>query len=144
MLSKNVAIILTILHNAARAPISKVAKKVGLSENEIIHRLDKMEEEGYIINYILLMNSKKFGKNTFAILNPGIELKNTTYSINWPMDSDKPIKTYRTTGQYSIKTFGLFDKKEQVSDLINNLLLHEVLVRNYNVDIITKCIRNSI
>ncbi|WP_407355350.1 Lrp/AsnC family transcriptional regulator [Methanolobus sp. WCC5] len=144
MVSKKDEIILSMLQNGARTPISEIAKKVGLSENGVRYRLEKLEDEGYIKNYTVLLNPKKFGKRTFAIFNLEMEPKKTKESIRKLVLIEEFIKIYQTTGQYSIKAFGLFNDEEELTTFINNRLLYELPVQNYSVEIITRSIKDSI
>ncbi|WP_292462929.1 Lrp/AsnC family transcriptional regulator [Methanolobus sp.] len=144
MVNKKDLIILSILQNGARIPISEIAKKVGLSENGVRYRLEKLEEEGYIKNYVVLLNPRKFGKKTFAIFNLELENKQIKTSIRKLAEIEDLIKIYQTTGQYSIKAFGLFDDEEDLTDFINDRLLQEIPIQNYSVEIITKSIKDGI
>jgi Lrp/AsnC family transcriptional regulator for asnA, asnC and gidA len=144
MVSKKDEIILSMLQNGARTPISEIAKKVGLSENGVRYRLEKLEDEGYIKNYTVLLNPKKFGKRIFAIFNLEMEPKRTKESIRKLVLIEEFIKIYQTTGQYSIKAFGLFNDEEELTTFINNRLLYELPVQNYSVEIITRSIKDSI
>jgi Lrp/AsnC family transcriptional regulator for asnA, asnC and gidA len=144
MVNKKDLMILSILQNGARIPISEISKKVGLSENGVRYRLEKLEEEGYIKNYVVLLNPRKFGKKTFAIFNLELENKEIKASIRKLAEIDDLIKIYQTTGQYSIKAFGLFDDEEDLTDFINDKLLQEIPIQNYSVEIITKSIKDGI
>ena len=144
MVSKKDEVILSILQKGARTPISEIAKEVGLSENGVRYRLEKLEDEGYIKNYAVLLNPKKFGKKTFAIFNIEMEPKKTRESIQKLMEIDEFTKIYQTTGQYSIKAFGLFNDEEELTNFIHNRLLFDIPVRNYSIEIITKNIKDSI
>ncbi|MDP2216719.1 MAG: Lrp/AsnC family transcriptional regulator [Methanolobus sp.] len=144
MVNKKDLMILSILQNGARIPISEIAKKVGLSENGVRYRLEKLEEEGYIKNYVVLLNPRKFGKMTFAIFNLELENKQIKTSIRKLAEIEDLIKIYQTTGQYSIKAFGLFDDEEDLTDFINDRLLQEIPIQNYSVEIITKSIKDGI
>lgn len=144
MVNKKDLMILSILQDGARIPISEIAKKVGLSENGVRYRLEKLEEEGYIRNYVVLLNPKKFGKKTFAIFNLELENRQIKTSIKKLAEIEDFIRIYQTTGQYSIKAFGLFDDEEKLTDFVNDKLLQEIPVRNYSVEIITKSIKDGI
>ncbi|MDG6243104.1 MAG: Lrp/AsnC family transcriptional regulator [Methanolobus sp.] len=144
MVSKKDEIILSMLQNGARTPISEIAKNVGLSENGVRYRLEKLEDEGYIKNYTVLLNPKKFGKHTFAIFNLEMEPKRTKESINKLVQIEEFIKIYQTTGQYSIKAIGLFNDEEELTTFINNRLLYELPIQNYSVELITRSIKDSI
>lgn len=144
MVNKKDLMILSILQEGARIPVSEIAKKVGLSENGVRYRLEKLEEEGYIRSYVALLNPKKFGKKTFAIFNMELENKQIKASIRKLAEIEELIRIYQTTGQYSIKAFGLFDDEEDLTDFINDRLLQEIPIRNYSVEIITKSIKDGI
>ncbi len=144
MVSKKDILILSILQEGARTPVSEIAKQVGLSENGVRYRLDKLEEEGYIKNYVVLLNPKKFGKNTFAIFNLEMEPKKMKTGLNKLRSMEEFTRIYQTTGQYSIKAFGLFDDEEDLTAFINEKLLTEMPVRNYSVEIVTKNIKDTI
>jgi len=144
MVNKKDLMILSILQEGARIPVSEIAKKVGLSENGVRYRLEKLEEEGYIKNYVALLNPKKFGKKTFAIFNMELENRQIKTSIRKLAEIEELIRIYQTTGQYSIKAFGLFDDEEDLTDFINDRLLQEIPIRNYSVEIITKSIKDGI
>lgn len=144
MVNKKDLMILSILQEGARIPVSEIAKKVGLSENGVRYRLEKLEEEGYIKNYVALLNPIKFGKKTFAIFNMELENRQIKTSIRKLAEIEELIRIYQTTGQYSIKAFGLFDDEEDLTDFINDRLLQEIPIRNYSVEIITKSIKDGI
>ncbi|WP_406656180.1 Lrp/AsnC family transcriptional regulator [Methanolobus sp. ZRKC2] len=144
MVTKKDMAILSILQKGARTPVSEIAKQVGLSENGVRYRLEKLEDEGYIKNYVVLLNPKKFGKKTFAIFNLEMEPKKMRASIKKLHAIEEFIKVYQTTGQYSIKAFGLFDDEDELTDFISDKLLSEIPVQNYSVEIVTKNIKDSI
>ncbi|WP_135606859.1 Lrp/AsnC family transcriptional regulator [Methanococcoides sp. NM1] len=144
MVSKKDKIILEILQQGARTPISEIAKKVGLSENGVRYRLEKLEKDGFIKNYVVTLNPKKFGKNTLAFLNLEMEPKKMKGSLKNLVEINEFIKIYQTTGEYSIKVVGLFDDEEALTDFINNELLLKLPVQKYTVEIVTKSIKDTI
>jgi Lrp/AsnC family transcriptional regulator for asnA, asnC and gidA len=73
-----------------------------------------------------------------------MEPKRTKESIRKLVQIEEFIKIYQTTGQYSIKAFGLFNDEEELTTFINNRLLYELPVQNYSVEIITRSIKDSI
>lgn len=144
MVSKKDKIILEILQQGARTPISEIAKKVDLSENGVRYRLEKLEQEGFIRNYVVTLNPKKFGKKTLAFLNLEMEPKKMKSSLKKLVEINDFIKIYQTTGEYSIKAVGLFDDEEALTDFINNELLQQFPVQKYTVEIVTKSIKDTI
>lgn len=144
MVSKTDKLILEILQQGARTPISEIAKKVDLSENGVRYRLEKLENEGFIKSYVVLLNPKKFGKKTLAFINLEMEPKKMRSALKKIVEIEEFIKIYQTTGRYSIKAVGLFDDEEILTDFINNNLLQKLPVQNYTVEIVTKSIKDTI
>lgn len=144
MLSRKDKKILEILQKEARTPISEIAKQVNLSENGVRYRLEKLEKEGYIENYVVLLNPKKFGKKTLAFFNLEMEPKMMKDSLKKLIEIDELIKIYQTTGQYSIKAIGLFNDENDLTNFINEKLLLNLPVQNYTVEIVTKSIKDTV
>lgn len=144
MVSKKDTIILKILQNKARTSIAEIAKHVGLSENGVRYRLEKLEEEGYIENYAVLLNPMKFGKRTLAFFNLEMQPKKMRDGLKNLKEIDEFIKIYQTTGSYSIKAIGLFDDEKELTIFINNKLLHHFPIQNYKVEIVTNCIKDTV
>ncbi len=143
MVSKVDKKILEILQMDVRTPISKIAKKVGLSENGVRYRLEKLEKEGYIKSYTILLNPKKFGKKTIAIFNLGVEPKAMRSILPKLIGLDEFIKIYQTTGQFSINAIGLFDNEESLTRFINNKLLFEFPIQDYTVEIVMRRVKDT-
>ena len=144
MVSKKDTKILEILQKEARTPISEIAKLVNLSENGVRYRLEKLEKEGYIKNYVLLLNPNKFGKKTLAFFNLEMQPKKMKSSLKKIIGVEEFIKIYQTTGQYSIKAIGLFDDDTDLTNFINNKLLMDFPIQNYTVEIVTNSIKDTI
>ncbi len=143
MVSKVDNKILEILQRDVRTPISKIAKEVGLSENGVRYRLEKLEKEGYIKSYTILLNPRKFGKNLLAIFNLEVEPKAMMTTLPKLVELDEFIKIYQTTGQFSINAIGLFDNEESLTTFINNKLLFEFPIQNYTVDIVMRKVKDT-
>lgn len=143
MLSKIDARILEILQRDVRTPISKIAKEVGLSENGVRYRLEKLEKGGYIKSYTILLNPKKFGKRILAVFNLEIEPKAMRSTLPKLVKLGEFIKIYQTTGQFSINAVGLFDNENNLTSFINNKLLIEFSIQNYTVEIVMRKVKDT-
>jgi len=143
MVSKVDNKILEILQQDVRTPISKIAKEVGLSENGVRYRLEKLEKDGYIKSYTILLNPRKFGKKILAIFNLEIEPKAMRGTLPKLADLDEFIKIYQTTGQFSVNAIGLFDNEDSLTMFINNKLLFEFPIQNYAVEVVMKKIKDT-
>jgi DNA-binding Lrp family transcriptional regulator len=143
MMSKIDARILEILQRDVRTPISKIAKEVGLSENGVRYRLEKLEKGGYIKSYTILLNPKKFGKRILAVFNLEIEPKAMRSTLPKLVKLGEFIKIYQTTGQFSINAVGLFDNENNLTFFINNKLLIEFPIQNYTVEIVMRKVKDT-
>ncbi len=143
MVSKVDKNILELLQQDARMPLTQIAKEVGMSENGVKYRLNKLEDQGVIERYALLIDPKKVGKNVLAIFNIEIEPKSMKKSIPLLTKTDEFIKVYHTTGQYSLTAMGIFDSNDSLTKFINGKLLNEFSIQNYTVNIITKQYKDS-
>jgi len=143
MVSKVDNKILEILQQDVRTPVSKIAKEVELSENGVRYRLEKLEKDGYIKSYTILLNPKKFGKNLLVIFNLEVEPKAMRTILPKLAGLDEFIKIYQTTGQFSVIAIGLFDNEDSLTRFINNKLLFEFPIQNYTVEVVMKKIKDT-
>jgi len=134
--------IIELLQKDARMPLSKIAKKVGLSENTIKNRIEKLKKEGYIHDFALLLNPKKFGKNVIAILMISTELAKTKECNKKLKRFPQIINLYFTTGEYSIIAIGLFDDEEDLNYFLVNKL-SKLDIHQYNVVTVLEKIKES-
>ena len=143
MVSKVDNKILELLQQDVRSPVSKIAKEVGLSENGVRYRLEKLEKDGYIKSYTILLNPRKFGKKLLAVFNLEVEPKTMRSALPKLAELDEFIKIYQTTGQFSVIAIGLFDSEESLTLFINNKLLFEFPIQNYTVEVVMKKIKDT-
>ena len=134
--------IIELLQKDARMPLVKIAKKVGLSENTVKKRIEKLQNEGYIRNFALLLNPKKFGKNVIAILMISTELSKTKECNRKLKKFPQMINIYFTTGEYSIIAIGLFDDEEDLNFFLVNKL-SKLDIHQYNVVTVLEKIKES-
>jgi Lrp/AsnC family transcriptional regulator for asnA, asnC and gidA len=134
--------ILELLQKDARMPVAKIAREVGLSENTVRKRIKTLKENGYIHDFTLLLNPKKFGKNVITIIMISTELskvKNCTKELN---RFSQIIDIYFTTGNYSIIAVGLFDDDEDLNDFLVTKL-SKLPINQYNVVTVLDRIKES-
>jgi Lrp/AsnC family transcriptional regulator for asnA, asnC and gidA len=124
--------IIELLQKDARIPLAKIAKLVGLSENTVRKRIEKLIKQGYIRNFALLLNPKKFGKNVKAIFLISTELIKAKDCMRQLKKMPQIINLYFTTGEYSILAVGLFDDDEDLNKFLINRL-SKLDIHQYNV-----------
>ena len=65
--------ILTLLKKNAREKASSIAEQVNLSVSSVTERIKKMEKEGIISGYTLLLDQKRIGNSVSAIMQISLE-----------------------------------------------------------------------
>ncbi|MEA3559527.1 MAG: Lrp/AsnC family transcriptional regulator [Candidatus Thermoplasmatota archaeon] len=144
MISKIDKRMIELLQEDARMPISQISKEVGLSENGVRYRLEKLEKDGIIKQYAVLVNPTKIGKKVKAIFKIQLDHTEIQQTIKKIKEFDELISVYQTSGHYLITAIGLFESNEQLSNFINNTLLVKCNIRDYCIDIVIKECKNSI
>jgi Lrp/AsnC family transcriptional regulator for asnA, asnC and gidA len=134
--------ILELLQKDARMPIAQIARKVGLSENTVRKRIKKLKDDGYIHDFTLLLNPKKFGKNVITILMISTDLNKVKDCTNELNKFSQIIYIYFTTGNYSIIAIGLFDDDEDLNNFLVNKL-SKLPINQYNVVTVMDKIKDS-
>ena len=68
--------ILKLMRDNARIPLSHISKEIGLSSPSIRDRIDKMENEGVILGYRPILDHKKLGLAITAFVNVRLKYPN--------------------------------------------------------------------
>ncbi|KLT67710.1 MULTISPECIES: Lrp/AsnC family transcriptional regulator [Flavobacterium] len=68
-LNKQEIELLRILQKNSRFDITDLTEKLNMSRTSVYERIKKLENEGYISNYVALINPKKVGLNFTVIIN---------------------------------------------------------------------------
>lgn len=144
MVSKKDREILTLLQEDARIPISEIARKVNLSENGVRYRLEKLENQGFIKSFSVLLNPKKFDKKITTIFKIDIHPKKMSNAIHKLSNLKQFTKMYQTTGNYAITAIGLFKDHDELNDFINNKLLLNFPIKSYSFQIVTKKLKDGV
>ncbi len=135
--------ILSLLQHNARIPISEISKNVGLSENGVRYRIEKLQKEDFIKDYEVILNPESFGKNVLALFNIMLEPKKVKNAIEKISLIEQFTNIYQTTGKYNLLARGLFNDEAELSDFINNELLPKYPVKEYNVEIVINVIKED-
>lgn len=144
MVNKTDKKIIELLQNDARIPITRIADEVGLSENGVKYRLEKLEKAKVIKQYAVLLNPNKIGKNVKAIFNIDIDPADVQKALRNIKRAPELIKVYHTSGHYAITAIGLFDSNDDLTNFINNYLLMKCSIKEYTVDIVIREYKESI
>jgi DNA-binding Lrp family transcriptional regulator len=125
--------IIKILQNNSRIHIADIARKIGnLTENAIRYRIEKLENEGYISNYTIRLDPKKFGKNIIAIFSFNVLPDNIKAALDYLKSLNYFTQIYLTTGNISIIAIGYFENRDEITKFITKNLKY-IKVIDYNV-----------
>ena len=142
MVSKKDEQIIEILQSDSRLPVSEIARKIGMSENGVRYRLEKLENAGYIQSYTVLLNTKKFDRNVTAIFNINTTPKKTTDVIHRLQEMDELQVIYKTSGVYSLMIIGLFRSIDELNVFIEEKLADADIIES-TVDVVTKKLKET-
>lgn len=127
--------IVQLLQQNSRMTLVDIAQDIDeLTENAIRYRIDKLEDEGYIANYTIELNPKKFGKNIMAIFNLNVLPENIEDTLKYLKSIDLLTEIYLTTGNFSIIAIGYFEGNVALTSFITENLKN---VKMIDYDVIT-------
>ncbi len=75
--------ILNILQQNARVTNKELAKEMGLSTTPVFERVKKLEKQGYIQNYVALVDNKKVDRNLIAYLSVKLDKHSKGHLLNF-------------------------------------------------------------
>ncbi len=106
--------ILRILQKNSKFTIKQLANKVNLSASPVFERIKKLEQEGYIKNYIAVLDSEKLNKGFTVFCNVKLKQHDKNIGNQFSEDIlsiDEVIECYNISGDYD------FLLKVQVKDM---------------------------
>ncbi|VFQ43530.1 Lrp/AsnC family transcriptional regulator [Desulfoluna butyratoxydans] len=65
--------ILKILQEKARIPNVEVARRVNMAPSAVLERIRKLENQGYINGYEVILNPEKFGRSLIAFVDLAVD-----------------------------------------------------------------------
>jgi len=95
--------ILAILQKDSNRTTKSIAEELGMTTSPIFERIKKLEKEGYISNYVALLNHKKLGLKQIVFM--GITLQGHTRSylekfVNQINGFPEVIECHRVSGNF--------------------------------------------
>jgi Lrp/AsnC family transcriptional regulator for asnA, asnC and gidA len=130
--------IIELLKKNSRMTISDISREIDdLTESTIRYRLEKLDQEGYIKNYTVVLDSKKFEKNISVIFNLKVLPEHIDEAIEFLREQGTLSSVYLTTGTYPIVVIGYFKNQKEITEFITKKLKNVPLV-DYDVAQILK------
>jgi DNA-binding Lrp family transcriptional regulator len=114
--------IIRVLNQNARKSFRDVAKEVGTSVTAVINRVKKLEESGFILGYIPLVDPEYFGLNLIAIIALRISKGKLLETQEQIAKSPRAVAVYDVTGEWDSLIIGYFRDRQDLNDFIKDLL----------------------
>jgi DNA-binding Lrp family transcriptional regulator len=114
--------IIRALNQNARKSFRDVAKEVGTSVTAVINRVKKLEESGFILGYIPLVDPEYFGLNLIAIIALRISKGKLLETQEQIAKNSRAVAVYDITGEWDSLIVGYFKDRQDLNDFIKDLL----------------------
>ena len=113
--------LLQILRENSRTPLVKIARVLGVSETAIRKRLKKLESEGVIKKYTVVVDPKKIGFEAVAFIGVDTRPENYLAVLEMLKGREEVVSLYSTSGDHMILAECWFRNSEKLSEFIREL-----------------------
>jgi DNA-binding Lrp family transcriptional regulator len=136
--------IIKLLLENSRMSFADIAREIDeLTENAIRYRIEKLSDQGYISNYTIRLDPKKFGKNLISIIDINVLPEN----IDPTLDQLKKFKfitdIYLTSGRYPITLIGHFEDNAAVMSFVTKEL-KEIELIDYTLSTVLSNVKHDV
>ena len=142
-LDKKDLTLLRMLDANARVHIATIAQQLGLTENAVRYRIERLKIRGYFKGYSLKLSATHFGKNIQVVFSVNVRPDSLASSLRKLAHYHEFTKVYRCSGEYSIVCIGFFNDNEHLEEFLNKKMLVEIPVTNWAEHIVLKRYKND-
>ncbi|PIF44764.1 Lrp/AsnC family transcriptional regulator [Chryseobacterium sp. 52] len=117
--------LLRILQKSSRFDITDLTERLNMSRTSIYDKIKKLESEGYIKNYVALVDPKKVGLNFTVIVTVSLNSQRLEYVEEFSQKIavlDEVVEAYVTGGIFDYILKVVVQDPEAFSDFIANKL----------------------
>ncbi len=131
--------LLSILRSDSRTPVVEIAKKLSVTRATVINRIKRLETNGVIVGYTLVLGSEVENRDIRALMNIAVESHQEARIIKSLHGQPNVAAIYHTTGQWDLiidiqtsslatlnRLIGAFRQIEGIKTTETNLLLDQV------------------
>ncbi|MCR4368847.1 MAG: Lrp/AsnC family transcriptional regulator [archaeon] len=124
-LDKTDAAILGVLEKNARLSLRKVAVKVGVSVATVMHRLLRLESEGVVRGYSVVVDSQKLGYDLQAITSL-IVSKGKLFEVEKKIATHPNVMAvYDVTGSFDVIVISRFKNRKSLDAFIKKIQTYD-------------------
>ena len=142
-LDKKDLTLLRMLDANARVHIATIAQQLGLTENAVRYRIERLKIRGYFKGYSLKLSATHFGKNIQVVFSVNVRPDSLASSLRKLAHYHEFTKVYRCSGEYSIVCIGFFNDNEHLEEFLNKKMLVEIPVTDWAEHIVLKRYKND-
>ncbi len=135
--------LLRMLDTNVRVPIATIAEQLGITENAVRYRIQRLKTRGYLKGYSLKLSSSQFGKNIQVVFSVNVRPDSLASSLKKLASYHEFTKVYRCSGEYSIVCIGFFNDNEHLEEFLNRKMLVEIPVTDWAEHIVLKRYKNE-
>ncbi len=110
--------ILMMLQQDGRLAYNDIAKSLGMSQSTVYDRVRRMEEDGIIERFTIILNPRKVGKSVIAFIGLDTYPKEIERIAEAVAKFDEVSGVYLTTGDYDITIKVIVDSMNVLNDFV--------------------------
>jgi DNA-binding Lrp family transcriptional regulator len=114
--------ILSLLQTDSRLSFNKIAIKLGISVGTAFNHVKKMEKEGVLKEYTIVLDSEKMGYGLTALILVQVEGGHLTKVESEVAKATNAMVVYDITGDYDAAIIAKFRDRADLSAFIKNLM----------------------
>ena len=129
-------VILKILQDNGRETASSISKRIHLSVSAVLDRIHKLEENGVVKKYTVLLDSRKLGYDVLAVMEVRLEHPRFYDSFVEAVQSNSNIvDCYYLTGDFDFNLKICCRSSEELEDItgVSGTITHYVLKEVKNI-----------
>lgn len=127
--------LLQILSQDGRASVRQIAKLMDVSEATVRYHLTKLERNGIIIGYSVIIDSKRIGLPIFVTIGIQCEPARTKYVAEAISRSPYFYLVWIVTGAHNIHAKGIFRSAEEMQQVIGEVMSQTQGVQSYHLSL---------
>lgn len=117
--------LLRLLQNNSRFDISDLTERLNMSRTSVYDRIKKLEKEGYIKEYVAIIDQKKVGLKFTVIVNVSLNSQRIEYVdefLEQISDLNQVMDAYVTGGVFDVVLKVVVKDPEAFNDFVSNKL----------------------
>lgn len=134
--------ILQLLQSDSRLSARSIAKKIGIAPSTVLARIRKLEEQGIIKGYTIMLDYLAMGYDFPVIIDVKVSKGKLFEVENEIAKSKNVLAVYDVTGEFDVVVLASFKSRQALDRFIKNLQAYRYVERT-NTKLILNTIKDS-